>query len=303
MQLSLLLRLIPFEVERVICSKLNRLLGLRPSSEPFLSGDTYRSVADFVFDETRDFDPLDLSEGSVVFVSSSRLMEFANSMLPTIKTPFVLVTHQSDQNIGESHRVVADHPMVLHWFAQNCLLEHGKVTPIPIGLEDRWRHNNGAVRDFRHFTKNNRPRIPGIAFAFTLGTNMEKRIPCYKALKSSRVAYELPQLLNSSIYRQVVRKYKFIASPSGNGIDCHRTWEAIYMNCIPIVEDSYMTRFFRNEGLPLVLIDDWDEVIGWDEGHLEHLYSECKRQSSVGKSYFRYWKEKILAASKGPLSP
>ncbi len=30
-------------------------------------------------------------------------------------------------------------------------------------------------------------------------------------------------------------QYSFWLSPRGNGIDCHRTWEALYLDVIPIV--------------------------------------------------------------------
>ena len=30
-------------------------------------------------------------------------------------------------------------------------------------------------------------------------------------------------------------KYTFILSPAGIGLDCHRTWEALCLGCIPIV--------------------------------------------------------------------
>ncbi|CAF4378106.1 unnamed protein product, partial [Adineta steineri] len=31
------------------------------------------------------------------------------------------------------------------------------------------------------------------------------------------------------------RQYPFWLSPRGNGLDCHRTWEALYLDTIPIV--------------------------------------------------------------------
>lgn len=31
---------------------------------------------------------------------------------------------------------------------------------------------------------------------------------------------------------------QFCASPHGNGLDCHRTWEALCLGCVPIVKSS-----------------------------------------------------------------
>jgi hypothetical protein len=287
-KLTRLLGMIPFEVERALSSKLNAFLGRRPSSAPFLSGDGYRAMADAVFDETRKDSLSLIREGCVVFVSSTMIAEFVDRVLPTANAPFVLVTHQGDQNIGESFAELAESPRILHWFAQNCLIEHPKVTPLPIGLEDRWRHNNGEYRSFKRL-KANSPALPRIAYAFTLGTNLEKRIACYRALKSCRVATELEQPLNSSLYRSAVRRYMLVASPPGNGIDCHRTWEAIYMRSVPIVENNSMNRRFREMGAPMLLVDDWSELRGWDEERVQAEYQNALGRNNPNISTAGYW--------------
>jgi len=46
-------------------------------------------------------------------------------------------------------------------------------------------------------------------------------------------------------------EYAFVASPYGNGFDCHRTWEALCLGCIPIVKISPLDRLFAN--LPVLL--------------------------------------------------
>jgi hypothetical protein len=288
-KLTLLLKLIPFEVERAFCSKLNTFLKVRPSSAPFLSGDTYRALTDYRYDETSSFDPSRLEPRSILFVSSIRLVEFVTQALPMIKVPFVLITHQGDVNIGTEFQDLAENPMLLHWFAQNCLLEHTKVTSLPIGLEDRWRHNNGEVRHFRRLMKKNTPTIPRIAFGFSIGTNLEKRVACYRALRTAKVAVELPQYLSGRVYRNTVSRYMFIASPPGNGLDCHRTWEALYMGCIPIVEDNYMNREFLKMGFPLVLVVDWNIIKDWKEEELRMRYEDLRRRTKLDAMFAPWW--------------
>ena len=50
----------------------------------------------------------------------------------------------------------------------------------------------------------------------------------------------------------------FCISPPGNGIDCHRIWECLYLKCIPIVK--YHHAFEQFKDLPILFIDDWNEV-------------------------------------------
>jgi hypothetical protein len=294
MQVTLLIRNIPFELERTVCSRINRFFGRRPSSEPLFSGDTYRAMADCLFDETRELNPDSVRPGAIVYVGITRLREFQIKVLPAIQSPFILLTHQGDVNIDLSFRDIANHPKVLHWFAQNCLLEHPKVSPLPIGLEDSWRHNNGEISDFKKYAKKNSPAIPRIAYSFTLGTNLEKRIECYKALKYSKVAVELPQLLNSRLYRKVVKEYLFIASPPGNGLDCHRTWEAMYMHSVPLVEDNYMNRRFRNEGAPLLLVKAWNDLMDWTEEDLLSERARVMKDSDTRILDSEYWRKAFL---------
>ena len=81
---------------------------------------------------------------------------------------------------------------------------------------------------------------------------------------------------------------------SGNGLDCHRTWEAMYMNTVPLVEDNYMNRYFVSLGLPLYCVSDWNELQSCDENKLQEVYSEVIHNSKTDALFLDYWKEKIL---------
>ena len=53
-------------------------------------------------------------------------------------------------------------------------------------------------------------------------------------------------------------KYAFVVSPYGGGPDCHRTWEALALGCIPIIKSCKMDPLF--EGLPVLLVRRWSDV-------------------------------------------
>jgi hypothetical protein len=52
--------------------------------------------------------------------------------------------------------------------------------------------------------------------------------------------------------------FAFVLSPFGNGLDCHRTWEALLCGCIPIVRTKVFQELFY--GLPVLIVDDWSHV-------------------------------------------
>jgi len=64
-------------------------------------------------------------------------------------------------------------------------------------------------------------------------------------------------------YIEELSTYHFCISPPGNGIDCHRHWESIYVGCIPIIlrtfgENDPLYYYFRS--LPILFVDDYDII-------------------------------------------
>ena len=80
-------------------------------------------------------------------------------------------------------------------------------------------------------------------------------------------------------------KFKFVISPPGNGIDCFRTYEALYFNCIPIVIKNYIYDCWKE--LPIIQVNDYSEVT------YDLLYSYLNKEYNMEKLYFTYWKNLI----------
>jgi hypothetical protein len=52
----------------------------------------------------------------------------------------------------------------------------------------------------------------------------------------------------------------YLTDPEGNGIDCHRFWEALYLKCVPIVLNSPFIDILNNMGIPMLILNDWYEL-------------------------------------------
>jgi hypothetical protein len=65
-------------------------------------------------------------------------------------------------------------------------------------------------------------------------------------------------------------KYKFVVSPEGNGIDCHRHYESLIAGCIPIIEDNSLTKK-KYENMPVLYSNDYSEIT---EEYLLETYDE-----------------------------
>ena len=70
---------------------------------------------------------------------------------------------------------------------------------------------------------------------FNIHTDYQVRNPVMDLLK--RKGYKTiggVKPLDQELYWRELSSSKFCISPPGNGIDCHRIWECIYLNTIPI---------------------------------------------------------------------
>ncbi|UJR25585.1 hypothetical protein I4U23_006929 [Adineta vaga] len=102
-----------------------------------------------------------------------------------------------------------------------------------------------------------------------------------------------------NIYR-TNRQYAFWLSPRGGGLDCHRTWEALYLDIIPIVWNSSLNILYEN--LPVLIINDHKEL---NESFLYEKLREMSGKKLSNKKIYHfeklrhaYWRRLILAKSR-----
>lgn len=229
--------------------------------------------------------------------------------MPQLQHNVILITHGSDKNITGEYHYIADNAHIRHWFAINCAEEHPNITPVPIGLENQWYHNSGNVRSFKKLQKNltftlaqsgnakakQTTKKPKVLIALNFATNPQKRFACYQSFWHKPITEELPSFICSDLYRKLAVQYMFIASPEGNGLDCHRTWEAMYLGVVPIVADSYMNRYFARLGLPILPVAQWSLIADKTQEELAALYADITAKSDRCTLDFSFWAEKIIA--------
>lgn len=274
-----------YAIEIRIMKKIYVWLSLHPSSKPFLSGDTYRKLSTIEYLGGK----IELTKPEIIFSSGDYINELSHNLI-NAKQKFILITHHSDRSIDPRYRLLAENPQLIKWYAQNNEYLHQKITPIPIGLEDRWRHNNGIVRDFIALRAKIVEKKPRILFGFTVSNNESERAPALAVLRNLAVADEF--LGSSRRYRKILMEYMFVASPPGNGIDCHRTWEALYLGVIPIV----ITRKFHEQfkDLPLLIVNEWADLASYGESDLKDIYEEqAAKLKKLDYIWFDFWKKSI----------
>lgn len=278
-----------------IFKKIFNVLNLRPSSEPFISGDSFRKVADFIFDEKKSFNSKDVMKNSIVFVKADKLASFFETIHPEINASYILISHNSDENIDNTYFKYIDEK-IIHWFAQNNIEYHEKITPIPIGLENLYFFQSGIPFFFKK--RNLKQKITKILYGFNVTTNLKERAEALDYLRKNKNAEGIQKRINPYQYISTLKNYKYVASPPGNGFDCIRTWEALYLNVIPIVKRNYNTEFFLNIGCPLLIMDNWEELNNIDEKYLINYYNTHKIFFQSEVIFMKYWINQINTYKK-----
>ena len=74
--------------------------------------------------------------------------------------------------------------------------------------------------------------------------------------------------MNTNLYFETLPNYKFVISPEGNGIDCHRHYEALMAGCIPIIEENELIKE-KYKGCPILYTKDYSEIT---KEYLEEKY-------------------------------
>lgn len=284
---------IPFRLESELVRRWNRLLVRRPSSAPYLSGDGFRALTPWRYEgEARqEFDPRLVPPGSLVFCEVWHLEEFLKIVCPQLGGPVVVVCSNGDLTFTTEKLGLIPSQVVRLW-VQNCEVGDERVKPLPIGLENACLHVNGIVKDFEKL-RTSRPELNRILWGFAEVTNPLIRGKAREALQRCPVADPV-SAPNSRAYRKIAARYRFLASPPGNGPDCHRTWEALYLRTVPIVLRSVLTERLAALGLPLWLVDSYAELETVSEDSLERKYSEFSPVWNHGALWMDYWKKAIF---------
>lgn len=200
---------------------------------------------------------------------------------------YVLITHHSDYSI-DSNLYSYKPKCIKKWFAINATHEDSSLVCIPLGLKT----HKGIYLEERYMTKwfvtnmdllknNNKENT---IYCNWTNTNPDRNSIIEK-LKRNNLNFILESNLSFDNYINNMSHCKYVISPPGNGIDCHRTWEALYIGCIPIVIKNKI--YDKWVDLPILQVNDYSEL---NNGLLE---SFSKKEFNFDKLNLNYWKNII----------
>lgn len=215
------------------------------------------------------------------------------------KNTSIVLTHNGD--IGVSCDLVNAFSNLKLWFGQNILCNNSKIHPLPIGLENLYIQNSKQKKDILQQKNKLSCKIEPKALIysnFSVNTYAD-RIDAYNYFSKLNWCNTQGNHGNYDSYCDDIINHYFVVSPIGGGLDCHRTWDILYLNRYPIMKKYYGLQKLYSD-LPVVFVDQWQEVTPeFLEEQLKNIkINITNNQYNFEKIKFSYWKNFIIEKIK-----
>jgi hypothetical protein len=266
----------------------------------------------------------DVPEGALIWVRLTWLKSFVSQVLPLLKNRIVLVTGDSDGSTPSEAmpeaRAILKSLKIIRWYAQNCdgSVSPEKVSPIPIGIDFHtlserpfWGEKMSSPPEQELTLKSIRDRLPApqdriplvyldFGWQETYGSRELKGAKCgdgrleiIRRLRNNRLCVLQERLSQTETWRRR-GEYLFVVSPHGNGLDCHRTWEALALGHIVVTPSSSLDSMY--EGLPVITIDNYDAIT--EENLMEWKSRFADWSGNGAKLTSSYWVDVMRRAAR-----
>jgi len=248
------------------------------------------------------------NDENIIFCKTDYIVEEFNR-ISSKKNKIILIVGNSDYRFDDNLLKLCPNN-VKHIFATNCTTSDNRVTPLPYGVEmevQSSREGHGYVNE-SIFEKipyltgeiegNKTPKNNKLLSNFTVSTNHNFRSPVESFSKNCDNINYLENIPFSD-FASNVKSHLGTISPMGNGIECIRTYEVLYMGEIPFVignnHDYKNIKSKIYDELPIVFIDDLSKL-----NSIDFILNEIQRVQNKSKEFlsYSYWKNRIIEFSK-----
>jgi hypothetical protein len=246
--------------------------------------------------------------GSSNFKNLNTDIDLFSKLLFHIKKPIVLVTGDGDRSVfkdikKETISRILKSKKITKWFTQNYdgSIKNSKVKPYPIGLDlstnrgkriKSYKQILNCLNKYRNFNKKKQFKV----FCDVHLSQYNKfNNPIKNLFIKLKYCKHFFFLKKKTTYKNIVKfysNYAFVISAHGNGLDCHRTWEALYLGAIVIVKTSSLDNLYKD--LPVIIVNNWNILLNYD-----FLISEYNRLKPLLKKKYidkffsqRFWIKK-----------
>ena len=194
---------------------------------------------------------------------------FVKYILPKRTKEFTLITSDGDRSIPSELRSSTVHAILSSkllkvWFTQNYDGTNPKIKPIPIGL---CLHTQKGLHDPQLQFDTIRLQSTNVARKIRIWSDCHlqdyalrhgnPRGSFRKLMNRLKFVDAPPKRLTQAEIWKTYTEYGFVLSLPGNGLDCHRTWEALYLGAIVITVPNSLVPMYEGYRVELVSENEW----------------------------------------------
>tara|TARA_R100000278_G_C5472318_1_gene164922 strand:+ start:356 stop:1183 length:828 start_codon:yes stop_codon:yes gene_type:complete len=273
-----------------------------------ISGEQFQSLADISFTSEytslikeqmqsrpldihfiNDFNVNDIKGKNKIFIYTHFIDDFLDKFFDHLDDNTIIITHNSDNHITSKYKKFLDSPKIKKWYCQNRDFKHKKLHTIPIGIANsQWDHGNQKL--IKTVRNENRSKDILVYKQFNIGTCRSAREECDRITTANGIKM-FPYKSHYDYWASVARS-AFIISPRGNGIDCHRIWESLYLKTVPVLIDHEC--FSEFDHLPILKVPEKD----WNNITIEYLREQYpiykdKFNNTINELDINWWYNRI----------
>jgi hypothetical protein len=258
-----------------------------------------------------NYDFTKLIDGISIYVCNYALSHFIE-IFDQIKCKIILVSGDSDCLVPyeifknhESFLSFIESEKIIHWYTQNCVIDHPKISKIPIGMDyhtinekdSDWGKKISPIMQekiLENIKSNSLPfyqrKIKCYAnFHFSMETKYGfDRKDALQNINKDLVFYEYEKIDSESTWKKQCI-YAFIIMPFENGLDSYKIWEALILGCIPIMKRSGLYELFND--LPVLIVENWTDIN--NELLINTVNNFKDKVFNYDKLLLSYWNNKI----------
>lgn len=273
--------------------------------DEFVTGDSLEQLGDFIFDienyiigdhgRKKSDKPKDVLINEQINAINTLLpkiiycyghdTQYLLSNLDKINHEFTLITHNSDFGILQQYKPFLANRKIKKWFGQNNFIKDNKTISLPIGIA-RKEYPHGNTQVLSNISKNNKKTYL-VYKNFNIDTNIQERIEIDNITSKNKIL--MANRCTPEQYLNFISKSVFVISPPGNGIDCHRIWECLYLKTIPVVKYHPVLDQFKE--FPILFIENWNDIT------VDFLRKQISKiellENKNPKLSIKYWKDLI----------
>ena len=203
-----------------------------------------------------------------------RDLDYLAKHISKVKENKIIVIGDGDDPIPSSYNKetfekILNNKFIKKIFIQNydTSIKHRKLVHYPIGLD---LHSPKFLLDFNYQQKINfylETRNSSVSYIINkiycdshLSNSHPSRKEMYEKIKKNQYIDFQSEKLDIKEIIKKYRSYRFVLSPRGNGLDCHRTWELFLLGCIVITTTSPLDNMWKENNLPVVILKDYNEL-------------------------------------------